>query len=140
MHEQHVPLVICACPSVVFLLKRTGLQTKVSFPVCILLRPDQIAFRIYADAWTPLDSVAAIQAVCEQTTRLIINLWRNFTAPQVSLLPTPSCALKTMMSREKAEVDFGFDSSGKRSSFSVIDNTAQALGEIAFPLNDRKAK
>ena len=66
------------------------------------------AFRIYADAWTPLDSVAAIRAVCEQTTRLIINLWRNFTAPQVSLLPVPSCALKTIMSREKAEVDFRF--------------------------------
>ena len=38
-----------------------------------------------------------------------------------------------MMSREKAEVDFGFDSSDKRSSFSVIDNTAQAFEEIALP-------
>ena len=69
------------------------------------------AFRIYADARTPLGSVAANRAVCEQTTRGIIQFWRNFTAPQVSLVPAPSCALKTMMSREKAEVDFGFDSS-----------------------------
>ena len=66
------------------------------------------AFRIYADAWTPLDSVAANRAVCEQTTRGIIQFWRNFTAPQVSLVSASSYALKTMMSREKAEVDFGF--------------------------------